>query len=116
MPRRVFGLGVPTPSGNGQWLAFAGFEVLGYGRVSKMVAPDELRGRLAKWSRSEGAQTRRSSVSKVMSLPAAGRAAVEGAVVEGVEGDAEIVFNRIWIRCSVCLPWYPHARRNSRQP
>ena len=38
MPRQVFGLGVPTLSGNGQWLAFVGLEVLGHGCVSEMVA------------------------------------------------------------------------------
>ena len=60
--------GPPAPrgcrlGGDGQWLAFVGLEVLGHGRVSEMVAPDETPGQAR-----EGAQTSRSSVSKVMRL------------------------------------------------
>jgi hypothetical protein len=38
MPRQEFGLGACRFSGNGQWLAFVGLEVLGHGCVSEMVA------------------------------------------------------------------------------
>lgn len=38
MPLKVFGLGSGGLSGKSQRLAFVGFEVLGYGRVSEVVA------------------------------------------------------------------------------
>jgi len=48
LPLQVFGLRAGGHSGNGQWLVFVRLEVPGYGRVSEVVAPDELLGRLAK--------------------------------------------------------------------
>ena len=38
VPGQVFGLGAGGLRRNGQWLAFVGLEVLGYGRVSEMLA------------------------------------------------------------------------------
>jgi hypothetical protein len=61
VPFKVFGFRAGGLRRNGQWLAFVGLEVLGHGRVSEMVTPDETPGQAR-----EGAQTSRSSVSKVM--------------------------------------------------
>lgn len=97
MPFNVLSLWAGGLRRNGQWLALVGLEALAHGRISEVVAPDETPGQAR-----EGAQTSRSSVSKVMSLPAAGRAAVEGAIVEGVEGDAVVL--------TFTAPTFVHSR------
>lgn len=101
MPGQVFGLGAGGLGWQVQWLAFVGFEVLGHGRFSEMVA-------------------KRRGADKAELGIEGDEATIESLVVKGVEGDAvlwtEELFNRIWIRCSLSVPWHPHARRNSRQP
>lgn len=76
MPRQVFGLGSGGLRRKVQWLACVGFEVLGHGRVSEMVA-------------------QRRGTNKAQLGVEGDEATVEGAIVEGVEGDGELLSTKV---------------------